>query len=122
QANPNDYPTNLDQVLVNYIDHSENDTAKRLPPVENNYCQLALGSPTKPTTGAVKTEDVLKIKTDSNSFVACVDSDRSIAHITIRGNALRRKQSDAEYDANRSSFFPTATVKARGQSTPISTN
>lgn len=113
------YPNNLDQVLVNYIDRSANQPATNLPPGDNDYCQLALGSPTVPGTTTVKDEDIIKIKTDSNSFVACVDSDRSIAHITIRGNALRRKQSDAEYDQDKSSFFPTATVKVTGQSTPI---
>ena len=112
------------EVLVNYIDLSTGQDVSNLPPEENDYCQTALGSPPDPNANppALKTEDTLKIKTASNSFVACVDSDRNVAHITIRGNALRRKSSDAEYDSNKSSFFPTATVKVQGQSTPIKSN
>ncbi len=110
------YGANLSpEVLVNFIDR----TIAQFPPGEDNYCKNALGEPTNLATGTLKEENVLKIKTDSNSFVACVDSDRSIAHITIRGNALRRQKADAPFDANQSSFFPTATVKVQGQSTPI---
>lgn len=116
------YPANLAEVLVNYIDSSTGQDVSNLPPATIDYCKNALGSPTdiSVTPPVAKTEDRLKIKTDSNSFVACVDSDRNIAHVTIRGNALRRKDADAPYNANKSSFFPTATVKVQGQSTPIS--
>jgi hypothetical protein len=116
------YPVNLTDVLVNYIDSSTGQDVLNLPPGQADYCQKVLGSPTLPATTQVKPENTLKINTASNSFVACVDSDRNIAHITIRGNALRRKSSDADYDANKSSFFPTATLKVQGQSTPIKRN
>jgi len=109
------------EVLVNYIDSSTGQDVSNLPPATIDYCENALGGElTNRVTGARKNDNTLKIKTDSNSFVACVDSDRNIAHVAIRGNALRRKDADAPYNANKSSFFPTATVKVQGQSTPIS--
>ncbi|MEA5540236.1 hormogonium polysaccharide secretion pseudopilin HpsC [Limnoraphis robusta Tam1] len=112
------YPANLAEVLVNYIDHN---TVALPGDATNEYCVNALGGElTNLVTGDKKNDNILKIKTDSNSFVACVDSDRNIAHVAIRGNALRRKDADAPYNANKSSFFPTATVKVQGQSTPIS--
>jgi hypothetical protein len=114
------YDTNLPkEVLVNYIDHN---TVALPGDATNEYCVNALGGQVTSLADpdVTKDDDVLKIKTDSNSFVACVDSERNIAHVAIRGNALRRKDADAPYNANKSSFFPTATVKVRGQSTPIS--
>ncbi|WP_413161720.1 hormogonium polysaccharide secretion pseudopilin HpsC [Capilliphycus salinus ALCB114379] len=111
---------NLPQVLVNYIDRSQVD----LPGDDNDeYCVNAFGGEVTSVAdpNVTKEDDVLKIKTDTNSFVACVDSERNIAQILLRGNALRRKDANAEYNANKTSFFPTATVKVQGQSSAIKT-
>ncbi|MEG3887026.1 hormogonium polysaccharide secretion pseudopilin HpsC [Microcoleus sp. herbarium19] len=105
---------NLD-VLVNYIDDSPG------PPVTNNEeCTTALGNPTI-TTGVTATpvpETTLRIPAAPdtvNSFYACVDTQRNLARVTIRGNSLRRLQpNNADYDAKRSAFFPTATVQVQG--------
>ena len=101
------------EVLVNYIDHSP----KRLDFAE---CKNALGNPQTQVGLAVAKdieEDTLKV-TDStktiNSFYACVDTEKKLARVTIRGNSLRRLQTDAKYDANKSAFFPTATVQVQG--------
>ncbi|MBE9187549.1 hypothetical protein IQ270_23600 [Microcoleus sp. LEGE 07076] len=108
---------NSEEVLVNDIDYSSNDETK-LPTDE---CQKALGNPTT-QTGATTSkilEGSLKI-TDppdpqsKNSFYACVDTQRNIARVTIRGNSLRRLQTDANYDDKKSAFFPTASVQVQG--------
>ncbi|MCU0541939.1 MAG: hormogonium polysaccharide secretion pseudopilin HpsC [Oscillatoriaceae cyanobacterium Prado104] len=107
--------TNLDvrsEVLVNYIDHST--TA---PQLIGNECTSALGNPTT-QTGATTTaipETTLRITDGStNSFYACVDNARNLARVTIRGNSLRRIQTNADYNANNSAYFPTATVQVQG--------
>jgi len=101
------------QVLVNYIDHSPGSA------VTNNECTTALGTPMD-TTGVnpiAIPETTLRIPSppDSvNSFYACVDTSKNIARVTIRGNSLRRIQTDANYDASRSAYFPTASVQVQG--------
>jgi hypothetical protein len=103
------------QVLVNYIDHSPGPTT-----TANNECQTALGNPMD-TTGVTPKpipeatlrippalEDIVK------SFYACVDTSKNIARVTIRGNSLRRLQTDADYKAEKSAYFPTASVQVQG--------
>ena len=102
------------EVLVNYIDHSPK-------PIDSGECQNALGNPSI-TTGATTTqvpETTLRIPhlppDTINSFYACVDTQRNLARVTIRGNSLRRLQSTyADYDASKSAFFPTASVQVQG--------
>ncbi len=105
--------TNLDsaEVLVNYIDHGTN------PPLTGNECRTALGNPTTQTgaTTSPISEDTLKVTTNINSFYACVDTERNLARVTIRGNSLRRLQpNNADYDAKKSAYFPTASVQVQG--------
>ena len=107
----NDFPTNPD-VLVNYIDHSSSG-----PTVPPDVCKTALGNPTIQNGGATQQilEDRLKIVGATNSFYACVDTQRNIARVTIRGNSLRRIQTDeAEYEVKKAAYFPTASVQVQG--------
>ena len=101
------------QVLLNYIDHSPGPK-----PVDPAECQKALGNPSTTiiTTLTPVPEPTLRIPASGtvNSFYACVDTARNLARVTIRGNSLRRLQTDANYDANRSAFFPTASVQVQG--------
>jgi hypothetical protein len=101
-------------VLVNYIDHGTK------PEFKGDECQLALGNPRTQTgtTPPPISEDTLKV-TDRinkiNSFYACVDTQRNLARVTIRGNSLRRIQTDAaDYDAKKAAYFPTASVQVQG--------
>ncbi len=97
-------------VLVNYIDHST--TA---PPFAGNECKTALGNPTTQVGTETKEIEEGTLKTGStNSFYACVDTSKNLARVTIRGNSLRRLQTDAKYDASKSAFFPTASVQVQG--------
>jgi type II secretory pathway pseudopilin PulG len=101
------------EVLVNYIDHSQGPI---LTP-----CTTALGNPIDPKTEKAVLEETLKVTDtastpNTNSFYACVDTEKNIARVTIRGNSLRRLQADAKYDVKnpQSPFFPTATVQVKG--------
>ncbi|MEG5234425.1 hormogonium polysaccharide secretion pseudopilin HpsC [Microcoleus sp. AT9b-C3] len=104
------------EVLVNYIDHSPLTGI----PINLAECQTALGNP-KDTTGVTPTdipETTLRIPPAPpdivKSFYACVDTSKNIARVTLRGNSLRRIQTDANYDPNKSAFFPTASVQVQG--------
>jgi type II secretory pathway pseudopilin PulG len=100
-------------VLVNYLDNGTK------PVFTDTECTTALGNPTTQigTTTSPIGEDTLKVTdriTKINSFYACVDTQKNLARVTIRGNSLRRLQTDAKYDASKSAFFPTATVQVQG--------
>ncbi|WP_373533618.1 hormogonium polysaccharide secretion pseudopilin HpsC [Microcoleus sp.] len=97
------------EVLVNYIDHSP----KAIDPAE---CKNALGNPTDPKNSPLEEKTLKVTDTDNiNSFYACVDTARNTARVTIRGNSLRRLQTnDTAYDDKKSAFFPTATVQVKG--------
>ena len=116
-TNPEKNVTNLGvdwdgfDVLVNYIDHS--------PGPILTPCTTALGNPTDPKdTINPLDEDTLKVTDPTktiNSFYACVDTEKNLARVTIRGNSLRRLQAnDANYNASKSAFFPTASVQVQG--------
>ncbi|MEG4321427.1 MULTISPECIES: hormogonium polysaccharide secretion pseudopilin HpsC [unclassified Microcoleus] len=101
------------QVLVNYIDHSPEQKQ-----IDKAECQKALGNPSV-TIGVTPTEipeATLRVPAPDtvNSFYACVDTRRNLARVTIRGNSLRRLQTDANYNPNNSAFFPTASVQVQG--------
>jgi len=98
-------------VLVNYIDHGNK------PAFTGNECTIALGNPTTQNGAATQAipETSLKIfGATTNSFYACVDTQRNLARVTIRGNSLRRIQTDADYDAKKAAYFPTASVQVQG--------
>lgn len=105
------------EVLVNYIDHTNNAPGLVIDQAE---CQKALGYPTATVPGTTTTSPIpeltLKVTdTAKNSFYACVDTARNIARVTIRGNSLRRLQAkDAEFKTTSSAYFPTATVQVQG--------
>ncbi|MFZ1028311.1 MAG: hormogonium polysaccharide secretion pseudopilin HpsC [Limnoraphis robusta] len=94
--------TNTPEVLVNYIDQS----TANVPAAPN--CQTILSS----TTAEILT-------TNSNSFLACVDTDQNLAYISLRGNALRRFKTNANdivYNAEKKAYFPTYSTTVKGVS------
>jgi len=102
------------QVLVNYIDHP----SPVQKPIDPEECKKALGNPTD-KTGVTPTplpETTLKRANpdNTNSFYTCVDTARNVARVTIRGNSLRRIQTDADYDDKKAAYFPTASVQVQG--------
>jgi type II secretory pathway pseudopilin PulG len=104
------------EVLVNYLDHTA--TANIPQPPD---CKSALGvaDPTGPGSTPIDAADLLitddNSGSPSHSFYACVDTQKNLASITIRGNSLRRLQTDANYNPNNTAFFPTATVQVQGR-------
>ena len=99
------------EVLLNYIDHSTNS----VPPPPDCKTTLEVKDPPAPLPALTQAELLISNPDNTNSFYACVDSARNLARVTIRGNSLRRLQpNNAEYNASRSAFFPTATVQVQG--------
>jgi len=107
------------QVLVNYIDHSIVNGTPNFPAPTGANCQNLLGfvPPAVRPTGTPPFDPNHLLITDgsTHSFYACVDTSKNIARVTIRGNSLRRIQTDyVDYDANKAAYFPTATVQVQG--------
>ncbi len=102
------------QVLVNYIDHSTANV--RVPTGAECRDILGVVPPAVTRTGTPPFDPDHLLITDglTHSFYACVDTSKNIARVTIRGNSLRRIQTDANYNPNKSAYFPTATVQVQG--------
>jgi len=103
------------EVLVNYIDHTK-------LPLAGAECKTALGNPTDPKDATKFLDETTTLRVtdsptaqDTNSFYACVDTEKNIARVTIRGNSLRRLQdSNVASSTENSAFFPTATFQIKG--------
>ena len=102
------------EVLVNYIDYSPLLPATQAPTGQQCQTDLGVTPPTGPGAPPFNAADLLITDPSNHSFYACVDSSRNLARVTIRGNSLRRLQTDAKYDASKSAFFPTASVQVQG--------
>ena len=108
-------------VLVDYVDQTsvtENQDLERF--IDNNYCLSPLGLTTEKleerNEADPKTPEQLKTlpaDAELTSFFACVDTERTLAQVYIRGNALARIQNDAEY-AEDSPYFPKSTITVDG--------
>ncbi len=51
----------------------------------------------------------------TGSFYACVNSQKYLARVYIRGNALARIKTDTKYNSNQSKYFPTASIQIKGR-------
>jgi hypothetical protein len=98
------FPT-TPEVLVNYIDHSSN---TNVPVPTEAQCRALLGVTSPPVTNLLITDG------STHSFYACVDTSNNIARVTIRGNSLRRLQTDADFTTTSSAYFPITTVQVNG--------
>ncbi|MEG4058434.1 MULTISPECIES: hormogonium polysaccharide secretion pseudopilin HpsC [unclassified Microcoleus] len=98
------------QVLVNYIHHN----STNVPIPTGAQCQTLLAVTPPPPPATFNANDLLITDASNHSFYSCVDTSKNIARVTIRGNSLRRLQTDADYDANKAAYFPTATVQVQG--------
>ncbi|MEQ8381124.1 MAG: hormogonium polysaccharide secretion pseudopilin HpsC [Coleofasciculus sp. A1-SPW-01] len=88
------FPNNM-TVLIDYVDQS---TTGITPTCAGSQQQV----PATPVGG----------------FYACVDSDRTIAEVFIRGNALARIRggsSPPDYSSQESAFFPTGKIRVQGR-------
>jgi type II secretory pathway pseudopilin PulG len=98
------------EVLVNYIHYS----STNVPIPTGAQCQTLLAVTPPPPPATFNANDLLITDASNHSFYSCVDTSKNIARVTLRGNSLRRLQTDADYDANKSAYFPTATVQVQG--------
>ena len=132
------------QVLVDYIDHS-NDATKIPPPNETtpgdggstpttyppsteyaNFCEDILPTNYTDDSGTITYQAQLVPNYDADSFpdelktgsfYACVDSLSTQAKVFLRGNALARFNSinNAEYEESQSQFFPKTSLRVQGR-------
>jgi hypothetical protein len=120
------------QILIDYIDQTTLPADPNTPPLgpacseatrpngaprpdnqnyPNNYIYRQVPI-YKAGAGAV--DDKFK----TGSFYACVDTDRTVAQVFIRGNALariRQKSNPPAYVPTRSAYFPSASIQAQGR-------
>ncbi|NEQ85202.1 MAG: prepilin-type N-terminal cleavage/methylation domain-containing protein [Moorea sp. SIO2I5] len=91
------------QILVDYIDNQITGIEPDCPSV----------FPKSPQQG-----DLVVPSEPNGGFYACVDADKRIAQVFLRGNALARLKNnpkDYEYKPARSSYFPTVTMQIEGR-------
>jgi type II secretory pathway pseudopilin PulG len=73
--------------------------------------------PAYTSTGPVPL-DVVPPEFQTSSFYACVSTDKTLAQVVIRGNALARTRSKTNpptYIASQSAFFPRASIQVQGR-------
>lgn len=102
------------EVLASYIDHS---TAPGVPAPA--ICSDVLNLTEDELTELEENEGVTDAELqvgDKSSFYSCVNSNKTLARVYIRGNALRRIQTDAAYTTTGKAFFPTGTIQVQGNS------
>lgn len=76
--------------------------------VDQNTTNLSPNCPTN-------TQQVPSTSNLIGGFYACIDSARTLAQVTIRGNALARIQNNSTYSASNSTYFPTASIQVKGR-------
>jgi hypothetical protein len=103
-----DINDNQPEILIDYIDQS--------PGVPSPACSTA------PRDGVVPAVPYQFRKvpptSTTSSFYACVDTDKTIAQVFIRGNALARiqpKQNPPAYVSSRNAYFPRASIQVQGR-------
>jgi type II secretory pathway pseudopilin PulG len=113
--------------LIDYIDKSPASTDKVLERVD---CTTVFQDKNNKDTPQAK-KDALRVpaftgetysysdntELDTGSFYACVDTDKSLVKVFIRGNALARiDQSDQNtYAANKNTYFPNVSIQVKGR-------
>ena len=106
-----DIDDNQPEILIDYIDQS---TGANVPPAS---CSTA------PRNGETLPYQFRQVPpptspTGTNSFYACVDNDKTIAQVFIRGNALARirpKQNPPAYVPSQQAYFPRASIQVQGR-------
>ncbi len=100
------YDLNVNRLttLVDFIDQSRVDDGAPTPSCNADEQQV----PRYGTSGA-------PANLQTGSFYACVNSEKYIARVFIRGNALARFQTGGKYSQSNSQYFPTASIQIKGR-------
>ncbi|NEO19257.1 MAG: prepilin-type N-terminal cleavage/methylation domain-containing protein [Moorea sp. SIO1F2] len=105
------------QILVDYIDNTADNTATAIKPdCPIVFPQNAPGI--SPKEIKQKEKDLQVPSQINGGFYACVDAEKRIAQLFLRGNALARLKNnpeDYEYTPERYSYFPTVTMQIEGR-------
>ncbi|MBD2497620.1 hormogonium polysaccharide secretion pseudopilin HpsC [Nostoc sp. FACHB-280] len=100
-----DLNTNKLTTLVDFIDQTSTGTPTLAA------CNTSAGEQQVPDY--TKTNVPTTFRT--GSFYACVNANKYVARVYIRGNALARVKTGAQYTAQRSAYFPTASIQVKGR-------
>ncbi|MBE9208497.1 prepilin-type N-terminal cleavage/methylation domain-containing protein [Nostoc sp. LEGE 06077] len=100
-----DLNTNKFTTLVDYIDQSTSGTPTLAA------CNTSAGEQQVPDY--TKTNVPTTFRT--GSFYACVNASKYIARVYMRGNALARIKTGAQYNSQQSAYFPTANIQIKGR-------
>ena len=115
-------PENRVLVLVNYIDAStanvpDTATCTDVFGIDTNEKaeEIGFNNIADANNGMLIQPSLPGNNGEPNSFYACVNTFNNVAQVYIRGNALRRtKDNNTDYDAEKSSFFPTGSIQVKG--------
>ncbi|MGB3191287.1 MAG: hormogonium polysaccharide secretion pseudopilin HpsC [Limnoraphis sp.] len=115
---PEDFE-NTPEVLVNYIDATTANVPELVecvtPGIKKDNGIEKRGFTNEAEAKAAMTSNPGKINGNNpNSFYACIDTFTNTAQVYVRANALRRIQEDADYDADKSTFFPISSIQVKG--------
>lgn len=64
---------------------------------------------------SVISDDTEALGNNNGGFFACVDSERAIAKVFLRGNVAARMDKDIEYNDNKPAWFPTSSTSVQGR-------
>ncbi|NEP01971.1 MAG: prepilin-type N-terminal cleavage/methylation domain-containing protein [Symploca sp. SIO2E9] len=106
--------------LIDYIDNSKSGNPGDGAP-EPKACPQKIDNEGNPRTDDDGNDELLGLVGASfgtSSFYACIDSDRTIAQVFLRGNAKARiDPRNDKYNPNKPAFFPSAKIEVRGRAT-----
>jgi type II secretory pathway pseudopilin PulG len=119
-----DYGETPIEILIDHIDQSPDVPTAACPTTPRDLPRPDLPSPPPPPP--LPNYDYRQVPPPTGnlslpnltSFYACVDTDKTIAQVFIRGNALARirpKGNPPAYVASQSAYFPKATLQAQGR-------
>jgi len=108
------YSTNPVRVLVDYIDQTTTEVDTDIEPVDCTTEIRTVDPQQVPDYDNSSFPDEFK----TGSFYVCVDSERTVAQVYIRGNALSRMKARGQtedYSDRQDSYFPTTKIQVRGR-------
>ena len=112
-------PENQPKILIDYIDKS---TGANVPPASCSTAPRIQNNSAGTTVPAAPAVPYLNRQvpptSTTSSFYACVDTDKTIAQVFIRGNALARikpKANPPAYIPSQQAYFPRASIQVQGR-------
>jgi type II secretory pathway pseudopilin PulG len=121
--------SNLEEAMNNWTNDNDTEIDKNQPEILIDYIDKSSGQNVPPASCSTAPRDGTTLPyqyrqvppptpSTPSSFYACVDTDKTIAQVFIRGNALARikpKQNPPAYVPSQQAYFPKASIQAQGR-------